>query len=123
MTLSAAVGNGWEIGKHNLTTEVTADALNRLGRPWPIVSTCIFGSPAALAKTHLRSPVGEHQARAHPFQGGVVPTESFRGQQRVRMDSRDRSCAAGLANPFEVECTHALSMYGTASGVLHAVSP
>ncbi len=31
-------------------------------------------------------------------------------QQRVRMDSRERSCAAGVVNFFDNECTHAFSI-------------
>ena len=51
-------------------------------------------------------------------------SRSARGpQQRVRGDSRSRSCAAGDSKPFDVACAHVFSMYCAASGVLQAVSP
>ena len=44
-------------------------------------------------------------------------------QHRVRIDSRDRSWAAGLANSFDSDRFQAFSMESAATGVLQSVAP
>ncbi len=82
-------------------------------------------STVALGAGHI-VPGGPKAHRPAPSAGRGRPRAyqaALTNQQRSRIGSRVRSCAAGDSKPFAVECAHAFSICTTASGNAHAVSP